>query len=209
MNAPASPSDGTPRLKCCGGQPAPKPVADGWTNFLRLPSGARERFWELLAPALLDPANPQNQELLGSYSEEHGLEQRDVLLALQAVLFLLRRSSSLNLNRDDFAKDLTALNAESTTIGAEIIAKYDLARQDLRREILDGTLADHGKTLVGLDWRIDTIQASDRGSRIDSTVVMLTLRYQDGDGMDRITLQLTPQSLGELKAFVDRFGGQV
>jgi hypothetical protein len=36
---------------------------------------------------------------------------------------------------------------------------------------------------------------------------MLTLRYREGDRLDRITLQLTPVTLAELKRFAERIEG--
>jgi hypothetical protein len=59
---------------------------------------------------------------------------------------------------------------------------------------------------VGLDWRLDSVTASDRGVQLDSSVVLLTVRYRDCDSLKRLTLQLTSDSLRQLKTFVDRFG---
>ncbi len=73
---------------------------------------------------------------------------------------------------------------------------------------MQGTLADHGKVLTGLSWRVDNVTSSDRGADLASPVVFLTLRYQEGKDSDSVTLQLTPESLQELKAFMERFASR-
>jgi len=71
--------------------------------------------------------------------------------------------------------------------------------------IIQESLADHGKVLVGIDWREDNVTASDRGAKLNTTVVLLTLRYRENNRVERITLQLTPEAMKELKLFCDRF----
>jgi len=54
---------------------------------------------------------------------------------------------------------------------------------------------------------VDNVTASDRGAKLNTTVVLLTLRYRDGNREERITFQLTPDAVRELKLFCDRFTG--
>ena len=58
---------------------------------------------------------------------------------------------------------------------------------------------------MGIDWRVDNVTASDRGAKLDTTVVLLTLRYRENNRVERISLQLTPEAIRELKSFSDRF----
>jgi hypothetical protein len=51
----------------------------------------------------------------------------------------------------------------------------------VKQEILYGTLTDHGKLLVGVDWRVDSMLNSHRGQSVPSPVTMVTLRYVEGD----------------------------
>ena len=68
----------------------------------------------------------------------------------------------------------------------------------MRQEVLQGTLADHGKLLLGVDWRLDSVQASNRGSKMRVPVALLTLRFREGEQTQRITLQVLPETLREL-----------
>ncbi|NIQ39938.1 MAG: hypothetical protein GTN81_15335 [Proteobacteria bacterium] len=193
------------RLDCCQGNPAPPFVVEGWKRFLRFPERARKGFWGLLAPALLEPANPSNKQRIELFSRQNGLAEKDVVSVVRSCDFLLRQASALDLDAATFQQDLGALS-EGDEQGAEfILSQYEGAKADLRKVIIQESLADHGKVLLGIDWRVDNVSASDRGAKLNTTVVLLTLRYRDGARLERITLQLTPDAIKELKSFSDRF----
>ena len=195
------------KLNCCQGSPAPVPVVKGWRQFLRFPEQARKGFWGVLFPALLEPANPSNKQRIESFSREYGLEEEAVVSAMRGCDFLLRQASALDMDAAPFRQDLAALS-EGDEQGAEVmLSQYDGAKADLRKVIIQESLADHGKVLVGLDWRVDNVTGSDRGTKLNTTVVFLTLRYRDGKRTERITFQLTPDAVKELKLFCDRFTG--
>ncbi len=88
-----------------------------------------------------------------------------------------------------------------------VLASYETVREPLRREIIKAAVADHGKLLVGIHWRMDTIQASERGAKLRTTVAMLTLHYREGAEAGRITLQVLPDMMGELKAVCENVLG--
>jgi hypothetical protein len=193
------------KLNCCQGRPAPVPVVEGWRQFLQLPEHARKGFWDVLFPALLEPANPANKQRIEAFSREHGLEEVAVVSAMRGCDFLLRQASALDMDTASFRQDLTALS-EGDEQGADfIVSQYDGAKADLRKVIIQESLADHGKVLVGIDWRVDNVTASDRGAKLNTTVLLLTLRYRENNRVERITLQLTPEGIRELKLFSDRF----
>ena len=192
------------RLQCLGGNPAPSPVIEGWRRFLSFPEAAGKAFQRILEPALKEPADPRNRERVETFCKEHGLSEEDVLAAIRSCDLLFRQASALDLAGEAFRRDLTALS-EGRPEAIEIIAsRYDAVKSDLRAAIVQESLADHGKILVGLDWRVDTVNASDRGTRLNTNVVFLTLRYRDGNRLERFTLQLTPEALKQLKQFTDR-----
>jgi hypothetical protein len=193
------------KLNCCQGRPAPVPVVEGWRQYLRFPEQARKGFWGVLFPALLEPANPANKQRIEAFSREHGLEEVAVVSAMRGCDFLLRQASALDMDAAPFRQDLAALS-EGDEQGADfILSQYEGAKADLRKVIIQESLADHGKVLVGIDWRVDNVTASDRGAKLNSTVVLLTLRYRENNRVERITLQLTPEAIRELKLFSDRF----
>ena len=106
----------------------------------------------------------------------------------------------------DFRADLEALSGPLKAPVDAVMQRYDEIRRSLRETIVEGTLLDHGNVLLDLDWRVQTISTSSRGANLDTTVVLMTLRYGDGKGRKSLTLQLTPASIGLLKDFVSRFG---
>jgi len=193
------------KLNCCQERPAPGPVVEGWQQFLRFPEQSRMGFWGVLYPALLEPANPSNKQRIESFSREYGLEEEAVVSAMRGCDFLLRQAGALDLDSALFRQDLAALS-EGDEQGSEVIvSQYDGAKADLRKAIIQESLADHGKVLVGIDWRVDNVTASDRGAKLNTTVMLLTLRYRENNRVERITLQLTPEAIRELKLFSDRF----
>jgi hypothetical protein len=193
------------KLNCCQGRPAPGPVVEGWRQFLRFPEQARKGFWGVLFPALLEPANPSNKQRIESFSREHGLKEEAVVSAMRGCDFLLRQACALDMAAAPFRQDLAALS-EGDEQGTEVIvSQYEGAKAELRKMIIQESLADHGKVLVGIDWRVDNVTASDRGAKLNTTVVLITLRYRENNRVERITLQLTPEAIRELKSFSDRF----
>jgi hypothetical protein len=193
------------RLKCCQDRPVPQPVAEGWKQFLGFPEKATNNFWGILRPALMQPTNPNNRQRIESFCGDYGLAENDVVAALQGCDFLMRQAAALDMDARPFRQDLAALS-EGDEQGAEVIlSQYEGAKADLRKQIIQESLADHGNVLVGIDWRVDNVTASDRGAKLNTTVVLLTLRYRDANRTERITLQLTTEAMKELKLFCDRF----
>ena len=196
-------------LHCFHGAPAPPEVVDGWRRYLHLPKPARRAIWHLLGPAVLDLDGSQHQELLASFCKEYGIAKEPVVQAVQSCGFVLSRAAALDLGLAQVHEDLAALTGDSAVSDEDafdiLLARYDGMKTQLRGLIMQETLADHGKVLVGLDWRVDTCSASHRGANLDATVVFLTMRYRDGNQFDRATFQLTPEALKQLKLFCSRF----
>ena len=193
------------RLKCCQDRPVPQPVVEGWKQFLGFPEKAMNSFWGILRPALIQPTNPSNRQRIESFCGDYGLKENDVVAALRSCDFLMRQAAALDMDATPFRQDLATLS-EGDEQGAEVIlSQYEGAKADLRKVIIQESLADHGNVLVGVDWRVDNVTASDRSTKLNTTVVLLTLRYRDANRTERITLQLTPEGMKELKLFCDRF----
>jgi len=178
---------------------------EGGRQLAAFPPPAKRAIWNLLAPALEAPGSPRAEASLDAFRREHSLEPAATVAAVQGVLFLLRHASALNLPLEAFRQDLAALCANDAEIQRVLLARCEATRAALRSELLEATLADHGKVFAGLDWRLDTVSTSDRAVDLGAGIIFLTLRYREGDRLDRLTLQLTPAALRELKAFADRF----
>lgn len=195
------------KLQCCLGNPAPAPVVEGWKQFIQLPDTARKDFWSLLAPVLFEPTNPANKQHIESFLKKHSLTEEILAGAIQSCGFLLRQASSLDMDALAFQQDLILLSGGEQQYAETIISQYDSAKANLRNILIQESLADHGKVLVGIDWRMDNVSASNRCAKLDKTVVLLTLKYRENNRIERTTLQLTPDAIKELKNFTDRFSG--
>src|SRR5262249_49322435 len=81
-----------------------------------------------------------------------------------------------------------------------VLAGYAPAKDQLRREILMAAVADHGKLLVGVSLRLDTIHTSERGARLQMPVAVLTLHYREGAEAGRVTLQMLRDMMDQLRS---------
>jgi hypothetical protein len=194
------------KLHCFNDGPAPPPVVEGWRRFLGFPPQAREAFWAVLGPALTERADADSKQRLAAFCREHALAEQHAVAAVKACDVLLWQASALDLDGERFCQDLEALSDGQSEGRQILLSKYDTVKGELRRRIVEGSLADHGKVLVGLDWRVDHVVSSDRGARLNAPVILLTLRYREADRTERITLQLTPETLQELRLVTERIG---
>lgn len=206
MNENSSTSQ-NPGLHSFGGSPTPTLVSEGIQILQEMAGPSRTEFWELLETVIRNPGDSSHGDRIGGFSHEHDLPNGRVVEALQASETLLHQAAAFDLDRDRFAQDLAALSDLHALSLDPLLPLYDGLKGELRGRILGDTLTDHGKVLLGLDWRVDNVLASDRGVDLQGTVLMLTLRYQEGERIERITLQLTPDALAELKRFAQRIEG--
>jgi hypothetical protein len=186
------------RLRCLRGKPTPPDLATDLRGLTRLPDAARAGLWSVLGPSLTEPLSAQAEGLLDAFCRAHRLRRDDLSRPVKACRFLLREAASANVERTVFVQDLRALCGRDDVLEQFFVAGYDAACQVVRQEVLQGTLADHGKLLTGVDWRLDSVQASSRGSKMRIPVALLTLRYREGDQARRITLQVLPETLRQL-----------
>jgi hypothetical protein len=195
MDGPSPPI----KLCCLDGEAAPPELAGDLRRVLDLPAEALRRFWHVLGPSLGEPLPREAEPLLDGYCRAYHLDERALAHAVKACRFLLREAARRDLPRADFAADVAALAPDAPVLADVLLAGYEKARVEVRRELLGKALSAHGNLLVGLDWRVDTVESSDRGARLKAPVALLTLRYQEGSEARRLTLQVLPDMLAELE----------
>jgi len=193
------------KLNCLGGADAPKEFVEGWKKFLAFPRDAQSDFWEIVQQALVVPSAPAIQEAGNQFCARHSVAVDDGISALQTCAKLVGQAAALDLSQEQFRDDLIRLCSEDPVAAEFVASRYQQAKQNLRGTILGAVLADHGKVMTGISWRVETVQASDRAANLNATVVHLTLLYQEGTETGRVSLQLTPETLQRLKAFTNRF----
>jgi len=205
-STPTSEQSGKPpALNCCQGRPAPDGVVQGWKQLSAFPTSSQQAFFELLTSSVVEPDESALATALNRFHEDHGVQRGQALMALQTCQFLLQRSAALDLDPDRFVEDLHALSPEESGALRLLATRYAPLKKRVREELLLQSLADHGKVLVDLDWRVDTVSASDRAVNLNAPVVFLTLQLQGTDGPERVSLQLTTKSVQMLQQFCQRF----
>lgn len=183
----------------------PDQVIAGFRMLLTLPKGAQQNLWRLISLSLEHPNDPENAKLIDQYSAHFETSPPLVLGAVWACDFVLRQAAALNLDKESFVSDLQRLSGTDRAVVDLLSSPYLEVRDKLRGQLLEDALADHGAVLVGFDWRVDRITASNRGSMDDVTIVHLNLKYRTGDEKRQLSLQLTPDAIATLKAFWNQF----
>jgi hypothetical protein len=112
-----------PRLQCCGGNPAPAIITEGWKAFAELPAAARDSIWELLGQTLLAPGDPENEDRVDGFCTTHDAPPESVLHAVRACDYLIRNASALNLAREVFGNDLVALSPGQPEVSGVIASQ--------------------------------------------------------------------------------------
>lgn len=193
------------QLVCCGGKEAPEAIVRGWKIYLVLPAELQARVWDVVIPGIFEPESALSRARAEAFVEEEAIPIEHASSVLQAAGFLLTQASANDMSLEALRQDLFLL-ADGTAPGSEILlGKYELVKSDLRNALLQRTLADHGQVLVSLDWRVDQVSASNRGTHLDTTVIFLTLGYLTGDQRKRLSLQVTQEGLKDLRRFLAQF----
>ncbi len=199
---PSPPAIG-PRLHCLGGNPLPDVLLEQWRQFEALPDAARKSIWRLLTPLLLSGPGEEVTKVSLSFCKEFKTAPQHLEAAAGACYFLVTQAAKYALPEAEFEKDLVAISAESRPGVGPLMSEFSESCDFLRTRILEGSLLDHGKVFTGLDWRLDTVGASDRGLLIDTPVALLTLRHQQGydehSERGKTSLYFTREAVGELK----------
>lgn len=191
------------KLHALGGGAAPPGMAADLQKILLLPASARQHFWEALGPSLREPLTPEVEAQLDQFCRAHTIDDDLLAPAIKACRFLVRRAAAIDLSRALFAEDLAQLAGSAPELAALLLAGYEAGKSVVRRELLRNALLDHGKLVEGVDWRVDRLATSNRGDKLDARIVSLTLRYREGEHNERITLQMLPESIAELRAMCD------
>ena len=196
---PMTAARGEPELASLQGKKAPAGLSRDLSRISVLPAAARQRFWQIL-PSILEEPIPQSAErTIDDFAKSTGTAKPDLAPALASARFLVRAASLVDATREQLASDVAALTDGNGEIVALLLAGFDTAKEIVRAKVKLASLASHGKVLEGVDWRIDVVTSSSQGGALNLPVALLTFRYREGDKHDRITLQLTAESVAELR----------
>ena len=192
----------TTPLRCLHGRPAPPEISGDLALLAALPVAARRTLYRVLGPFLREPAPADVEARIEQFCAELDVELAVVQRALRASRFLLRNAAQLNLSDAELAEDLGRLGDAGEAREA-LLPGYDLVKQVVRGEAAVGSLADHGKVVERVAWRVDRVATSNRGAGLDVPVAVLTLWYAEEGRRERVTLQLAPDAVAELRALCE------
>lgn len=203
MSSPA-----LPRLYCLGGQAAPPELGADLSRLARLPPEALQKIWQVLAPSMDEHIGKETEETLDLFCAAYRVDDEELARAIKAVRFVIREAARRDVPRDALSDDLDKLCPEDPLARGIVLAGFEPAKQRVRREIVRAAIAEHGKLLVGVGYRVDVVQSSERGLGLGVPVALLTLHYRDGAEAGKITLQALPDMVGELQATCNRILGR-
>jgi hypothetical protein len=191
--------------QCFPNEGPPDAVIAGLRMLLGLPRGAQSNLWHLIRVGLEEPETADHRQLLESYAMRFEANPAHLVGAVRACQFMLRQAAVRKIGQEGFVQDLEALSAGNRAAIELLTPHYLRVRNQLRIQLLEDTLADHGNVLVGFDWRIDDVNVSNHGELDSVPVVFMNFAYRNGDETKKLSLQLSPSALASLKAFWDRF----
>jgi len=193
----------TPPLHCLGGRTASIQVKDDLARLSLLPLEVLGHVWSVLGPLLgRELTKDRINRVAGPFCERHKIDIEDFMFGVVAARLVLRGAATEDLNVEQFVGDLEILEVE-IPVARLLTAGFDRASAMVRGELMMATLMDHGRVLKNTDWRIDQMRGSNRGKNLDAPVASLTFNFQDGDKAERITLQVLPPVLKQLRNILD------
>jgi hypothetical protein len=195
------------RLYCLGGGEAPPNLAGDLGVIPALPVEARQKLWQALGPTLAETLSADTEKLLELFCVAYRVDEQDLGRVLAACRFVIREAAAHDVLASALAEDLERLCPEEPLVKDLVLAGYEPAKAHLRQEMTRAAVTDHGKLLVGLNWRVDAIQTSERGAGLRVPVALVTLHYREGGEAGQMTLQALPDMVGELRRACDRILG--
>lgn len=189
------------RLQCLRGAAPPPALAGDVQALVALPEALRQRFWAILEPCLDRDPEGDEQAAIVSLCEAHDVDPAALLEPLRGARFLVHAAARAALTREAFAEDVERLARPGEfrhALGA-LLPCFEQAMPRLRQRIVARTIADHGKLVEDVSWRVDKIINSEHGDGVNVAVAVLSFRYREGERSERITLHLLPEQLQKLK----------
>jgi hypothetical protein len=207
MGGSASSASAPLRLYCLGGGEAPPDLAADLALIPALRAEAQQALWEALGPSLAEKLSAETEKLLDVFCAAYRVGEEDLGRVIKACRFLIREAAARDVPAAAVAEDLERLCPAEPLVKELVLAGYEPAKAHLRHEMMRAAVTDHGKLLVGMSWRVDAIQTSERGAGLRLPVALLTLHYREGTETGRVTLQALPDMVGELRSTCNKILG--
>ncbi|MFT3768005.1 MAG: hypothetical protein QM820_21350 [Minicystis sp.] len=192
------------KLHAFAGKDPPPDFESDFGRLSRLPPEALAKFWQVLGPCVAEPMTKETERLLDVFRSAYRISDEDLGRALKASRFLILSAAQQDLPAEKLAEDLDQICQDLPVIRELLLLGYEPIKGPLREGFKKAALLDHGNVLVGAQWRLDLVDSTEQGLRLQLPVAMLTLHYQHGTETGRITLQVLPDMMMQLKAICER-----
>lgn len=184
---------------------APPALVADLAILAQLPERARAALWGVLGPTLREDVPAETAPRLAAFAREHGEPEEAIARAIKAWRFVLRFAHEHELGRKALSAEIGALlgSVGPSWVDAFVAGGFDAAMEQLDSEAGHLALLEHGRLLLGADFRIDAIESSQRG-RARAKVALLTLKTREGARDERVTVGASKEALLRLRETIDR-----
>src|SRR5690606_37886621 len=152
------------------GRPAPPELGEALRALGNFSGPARTQRAELVLQLLEPMADDQLDARIGRLCRRLEVALEEVGPPLKAARIVLRAAAAMDMGRESIAGDLAVLGVRD---GDDLLDAYDKARAAVRAEVVQASLVAHGRVLMGVEWRIDTLGASNRGRKLNVPVARM------------------------------------
>lgn len=187
-------------LACLGGAPAPPELATDLQALAALPEAARKSLWRAVEPILPDPVPQTATSLIEALATELAIDPKELARVASAMRALYRFATKSDLSPANLEADVRALSGEhAERVVPVVMASAESAKARIQPELLQKSVAAHGKVLLDADWRLDIVTSSNLARGFKLPLVTLTLHYEEHGKRSAVTMQVLPSVLRRLK----------
>jgi hypothetical protein len=192
-------------LKCLGGKAAPAELGGELASLLELPATIQDTWAEVLDANLAPVLDDRTETFMKRYCRRYEIEPARLAPAAKACRFLFLQTLRAGLDRPDFVADVRLLlpEPEASRVLDLLLPIFDLEFPKLRRAAVVMSIAEHGRVVRGVRWRMDLVQASNHSMKLDVPVATITFQYQEGPNAGQASFQLLPEQAAELRRALD------
>ncbi len=196
-------------LQCLRGDPGPPELGPGLATLLSLPAGVQDTWGEVLEANLAPVVDDRTETFMKRYCRRFEIEPALLAPAVKACRFMFQQAVKAGVDRAAFGSDLGALLPESQAnrLRELLLPLFDASFPKLRQAAILASVAEHGRVVRSVRWRMDVIKSSNHSIKLDVPVATITLQYQEGPTAGQASYQLLPEQAAELRRVLDALLG--
>ncbi len=188
-------------LRCLMGMAAPADLGAHLASVLDLPDAVQGTFAEVLDAYLVPVLDDRVQTFVKRYCRRYELEPAVLIPSAMAARYLFTNAAKAGVDGTAFMTDVRALVPEprASLVLERLLPLFEMALPKLRQAAVMRSVAEHGRVVRAVRWRMDVIRASDHAIALDVPVATITLQYQEGANASQASYQFLPEQAAELK----------